>query len=152
MQKPQVISVVRATPEHVRWLINNLYPADVVEILAHGVSVERGVWESYYLAQHVWVGIAEDGIVCMWGVSKAASLLGGASAWMLTSTLIDKYARHFIRRVRPYVEALQQEYGYIENYVDSRHARALRFFEWLGFQIEDGMLVGPTEYCSTRSA
>ena len=145
MQKPQVISVVRATPEHIRWLVENLYPADIAEIEAYGVSVGQALWGSFGLAAHCWAAVVEDGVVCVWGVSKEKSLLGGAVAWMLTSNLIDKYSRPFLRGAQPHLAALCSEYGYLENYVDSRHVRALRFFKWLGFEIEDGMLVGPNK-------
>lgn len=144
MAKTQILNVVRATKEHARFMINNLYSEEIREIEAHGISVEFGVMFSFSRAQHCWVAEAPEGPVCMWGISPDSSLLGGAMAWMLTSTLLDKYAKDVIRRIRPFVEDLCEEYGSLEAYVDSRHTKSLRFFEWLGFKITpQGIPVGP---------
>lgn len=145
MARMQVLNVRRATEADARFIIDNILPEDIAEIEAFGVTVEQGVMFSFNHAGQVWVADSPDGPVCMWGLSKGSSLIGGASAWLMTSSLIDKYSRHFLRDVKPYIKALGEQYGYVENYIDSRHERALRFFQWLGFEInkENGMLIGP---------
>lgn len=145
MAKSQILDIIRANDSHVRFMVDNIYPADKIEIETHGCTVEEGVKFSYQLAGQSWVAMSEDGPVCMWGLSRSKSLLGGASAWLITSTLIDKYSRSFIRQAKPYIHDMCATVGYVQNYVDSRHARALRFFEWLGFTVDrdSDMLIGP---------
>lgn len=145
MAKIVVLDIVRATDEHVRFVIDNLHPSDEREVKAFGLPVDCAIKISIEFADQVWVALSPDGPVCMWGITKAKTLLGAASAWLLTTKLIDKYSRAFLRQVRPHIKEIVDETGYLENFIDSRHERALKFFEWLGFQIEpeSGILIGP---------
>lgn len=145
MVKSQILDIVPATLEHVEFMIHNLPDYEIEEIEGHGISVEDGIRMSFKLSDQIWVALAPEGPVCMWGIKKARTLLGSASAWMLTSNLIVKYARPFLKQAKPYVKNLVEQEGLIETYMDSRHADAVRFYEWLGFTIEGGILVGPTK-------
>lgn len=138
-----ILDIISASPAHVEFMVNNLHPDDVEEIRVCGFSTSFGVHETVRRSQQVWVALAPEGPVCMWGVERNSTLLGGVAGWLLTSNLIGKYAKPFIRQAKPCIVALGEQYGYIENFVDSRHKSALRFFEWLGFNINtNGVLVG----------
>ena len=142
MSSPQILNVVKATREHAEFVAANLYPEEVREIEAYGFTAADGVMFSFHKAKHCWVADSPDGVVCMWGVSSDGTLIGGTAAWMVTTTLLDKYARSVLRQIKPRLYELCEQCNGLEAFVDSRHERALRFFEWLGFDISNGIPVG----------
>jgi len=142
MDEVQVLTIRQATLEDMEYIINNMYPADIEEVKACGWSPYEAVTLSVQKSEQVWVASAPEGAVCIWGVERT-TLIGGALGWLLTSNLIDKYSRPFLRQAKSCIVDLHKQYGYIDNYVDSRHTRALRFLEWLGFEIASkGVYVG----------
>jgi hypothetical protein len=142
MGEAQIVTILRATRAHAEYVAGNIYNADRYELEATGLSAYAGVMVSFEESSHVWAAVSEEGVICIWGVCRSTSLLGGVNPWLITSTLIDKYAKHFLRGARAVLRDMVGECGYLETFVDSRHTRALRFLEWLGFNMSEGLLVG----------
>lgn len=143
MGKAEEVNIIKATTEHGCWLSEHLNDMDAAEVAATGLPASVVVLGSLENSAHAWTAICEEGIICMWGISRNSSMLGTAVPWLLTSPLIDKYARHFARHAVVIVNEMRKEYQFLESMVDSRHERALRFLNWLGFTISEGQPVGP---------
>lgn len=142
MAKAQVITIRPATRDDALFIAANIYTADKYELEAVGFTAEEGVLNSFEESPNCWVADTEDGPMCIWGVCRCSSVLGGVNPWLITSVLLDKYTKYFIRGARAVLRDMAGEHGYLETYVDSRHTRALRFLEWLGFNMAEGIIVG----------
>lgn len=139
-----MLDIIPATMEHVDFVIKNITKEDAEEIKAYGITVDVGVRSTYLDSDFAWSAVAEEGVVCCWGLKRYKTLIGGGSqGWLVTTNLLTKYSRPFIREAKERLLALAKEPGYIEGYVDSRHQRALRFFEWLGFDLSGDIFTGP---------
>lgn len=136
MAKAQVITIVPGNEALGRQLALTLQPEDALEIKELGYTSEEGVLKSMEISKHNWAAVTEDGVICMWGIGKDVSLLGGGVFWFLTSIHLDKYTLPFVRGAKKVLRELTGEYGYLENLVDSRHKRAQRLLEFMGFELD----------------
>jgi hypothetical protein len=77
----------------------------------------------------------DDEIVMIYGVGKLP-FVHGAYPWMLAAENIEKYGVAFYRYTINHIDAMLKQYGYLENYVDCRNKKSIRWLKWLGFNIE----------------
>ena len=78
-------------------------------------------------------------IIMMFGVSSTS--IGGAP-WMLATPDLEGYAVKFYHTTREAIEIMLEQYGYLENYVDARNIKSIRWLKWLGFTIHDAQPYG----------
>lgn len=76
-----------------------------------------------------------DELVMIFGVSKLPFVYG-ACPWMLAADNIEKYGVVFYRNTKKHMDAMLIQYGYLENYVDARNEKSIKWLSWLGFTIE----------------
>lgn len=79
--------------------------------------------------------IIDGSVKCIFGVYKTSPISVVAVPWFLASHDLPKYARRFLRCSKWVVEDWKRQYPRMENYVDARHTRSIRWIEWLGFTL-----------------
>ena len=57
--------------------------------------------------------------------------------WFIASREIEKHKRELLTLTRGEFDALLEKYGRLENLVDARSKKSLRFIRWLGFTINE---------------
>ena len=91
------------------------------------------------LSSQAWTVLAENQVMCMWGVVDRPSMLGEriGAAWMLTAQCIEQYPKEFYRACKLVLPELLDDYDVLINWIDCRHEKALRWATRLGFQLDE---------------
>lgn len=82
---------------------------------------------------------AVDGVgrvICMFGVGSMGFLSIAGSPWLLGSDLVNDHWRLFVRLSRKYLAAILDLYPELENAVDARADRSVRWLASLGFTVD----------------
>lgn len=129
--------------DKIQYIVDNMRPSDVEELEACGwppESLHQFARESKAVAL-VEVG----GVPCsLFGVAKVGTLLTFTwSPWMIGSTELNKHRRKLLTQSKRIVQTMQNEFGYLENWVYEGSAESVRYLEWLGFNIEPAEPYGP---------
>jgi len=82
-----------------------------------------------------------DTVVAVFGVSSHA--YGFGIPWLLSTIHTEAHTREFLRVCREEVIDMAVEYGQLINYVSAENTTAIRWLEYLGFDIEDPAPYGP---------
>ncbi len=60
---------------------------------------------------------------------------GVGSIWMLTGEVMSEKPLPFLRRCRFELDAMREKWGTLLNFVDARNSQALKWAQWMGFEI-----------------
>ncbi len=77
----------------------------------------------------------EGRVLCMFGVGAWGFMSNTGVPWLLGSDLLDRYWRLFVRLSPKYLAAILDLYPELENLIDARSTRAIRWLKWLGFTV-----------------
>ena len=128
--------MVPATLEHALELAENMREADVREVWAAAhYTPEQAALFSLEASRDATTGLADGRVVCMFGAGAAAIISTTGVPWLLTTDLVDRHARVFLRKNKRVVEEMRDRYPLLRNHVDERNIAAIRWLRWLGFSI-----------------
>lgn len=131
-------AIVPATQEHVEQMLPNIRRDDRHEVMAtYGKPVEDLLGKCVGKSEMAWAGLADDDVVCIFGVVGATVLSETGHPWMIGTSLIDKHARVFLLKSRDMVSEMQFRYRKLENFVDVRNKKSIKWLGWLGFQFAE---------------
>lgn len=132
------VEVRDALPEDIPALAAAMRAADRDEVqAAHGHTPEEALTASLQASTRAWTGLIDGEPVCMFGVGPISVLTGRGAPWMLSTTLVERWPRTFLRRCRPCVSAMLSVYPCLENYVDERNTLSKKWLAWLGFRLAE---------------
>jgi hypothetical protein len=141
---------VRRTPATVEDAIilgQALRGADRAEVVAAtGLDPADVVIWSVERSEECWAVWFDGELGCIYGASGLSeSILEGsrADAWCLTTPVIEEHARAFWEACYAWIPELLQRWDVIENWIDTRHVKAIRWAEKLGFRLETPKPFGP---------
>lgn len=129
-----------ATEAEARDLATRLRPAEIDELMAATgedpltvlVAAVRDSTESHAV-------YFNDELACIWGVMPCDAGQTGVrvgTAWLLTSDLVERYAKAFWRLCLGLVPPLLERWDVLFNFIDARHEKAVRWAKRLGFRVE----------------
>lgn len=125
-----MISIVAAKPEHA---VNmKLRSHDLLEYEIAKVAPQAAIERSIREANFAWTGLVDGSPACIWGVRQEGALCG-ANIWLVTTPLVDKYCKTFLRLNRQIIPSILDHYGYLFAYVDENYEKSIRWLKWLGF-------------------
>jgi hypothetical protein len=136
--------VVETTAAHVAELAQTMCDADVAEAwaAAHMMPLEA-LEASVAGSRDTLTGLADGKVLCIFGVGQLHALAFVGYPWMLGSVELPKHTAAFIRGSRGWFREITKIYPYLENYVDIRNHRAIRWLKWMGFQVDAPIPHGP---------
>ncbi len=129
-----------ATLVHADELSRNLRPEDAAEVIAAtGRELAPVLVDSVEMSTWAIAVFFDDQLACIWGVAPLPD--GSVNArvgavWMLTSPVVERYAKTFWRLCCWAVRLLTEEWDVLVNAIDVRHSKALRWARRLGFRLE----------------
>ena len=116
--------------------------ADIEEIrAASGLEPLEALRRSYDFSTHVWAvrnagGQPIAAPIALWGVGPLSLIEGRGCPWLLASDAFEQLGPDIARLSRPLVAGMRNLYPRLENRIDARHTRAVRWLSWLGFAID----------------
>lgn len=114
-----------------------LRPSDVREILAcSGRDPDVALELSFLSSSFCWAAEKHGQVVAIFGVAGACVMSENGSPWMLGSEELDRCGIEIVRVSRYYVTLMKSHFPHLENYVDARQKKSIRWLRWLGFKIE----------------
>ena len=136
--------IVPTTEDHMIELSHTMRPADVRECwAANHYAPYDALKHSLYYTKRPFTGLYNGRVMCIWGVGKISYLSKEGIPWMLTSDLVDKHYREFLRQGPKLVENIKKEAVVLINMVDTRNRKSIKWLKWLGFTIHDPVPFGP---------
>lgn len=126
-----------ATADHINEISKMVRPHDRDELMAAFGQIPDEAMADGLRYSDALTGYIDDQPVCMWGVAPVCLLTGLGAPWMVGTSLLDRFALPFMRECRPQVLELFSNYARLENYVDVRNVRAIRWLKALGFTVDD---------------
>ena len=125
-----------------------LRAADIEEIrAASGLAPTEALRRSYDFSTHVWAVRARNAQpiappIALWGIGPLSLVEGKGCPWLLASDTFETLRPDIARLSRPLLARTRDLYPRLENRVDARHFRAVRWLSWLGFAIDPAMAWG----------
>lgn len=138
--------VVTAELDHIPLIAARIRPADREEIWAlYRQTPQECLIDSFRLSHLAWTGLINGVPVCMTGVVQLERDGRAGRPWMIGTDLLDQHQKIFLRRCAAQVETMQMCFDSLENVVDSRNERAVKWLCWLGFSFSAPEPMGPDQ-------
>lgn len=126
-----------AVVEDIPAIVASARAADVQEMAALGLTVERALQGGMQVSDWSYTGLVDGAPVCMFGVAPRSVLSGEGIPWMLGTNALEAAQVPFLRTCRPVVAAMRDAYPRLANFIDERNTVAMRWLRWLGFRFDD---------------
>jgi hypothetical protein len=81
--------------------------------------------------------LADGQTVWMFGVGQRSPFSRIGNPWMLAAEGLEKHSRVFLRMSVNYVKEIKTWYDLLENHVDARNEKTVKWLKWLGYTIDD---------------
>lgn len=107
---------------------------------------EKAIVQSIRMSAACWTAEYDGVPVAVFGVTPINMLEGKGSPWLLATTDCDKLIVQFVRQTRVYIPIMLSLFPRLENLVDARNAKSIRWLRRLGFHIRDAI---PHPYSGT---
>lgn len=128
------IEFVKPTPAHALLLAANMRQADVEECVACGYDgAVSAVLASIKFSTECWVCTVDGEVMGIFGVIVDNLLMRRASLWLLTSTLVDRKPKTFVRYARIALASIRRSWPSLFLVADAHHVGANRFALAVGF-------------------
>jgi hypothetical protein len=136
--------VVDARLEHIAPIASRVRTPDLEELSALlPVSVEAVLKMSLEASPLACTGLIDGEPVCMFGVVPVSFFAPDEGRpWMVGTSLLDQHAKTFLKGCKPHLDAMRERYAVLENFVDARNVKAIRWLKWLGFTIHPALPMG----------
>lgn len=125
-----MVTIRPATLEDIPLVCAALRQDEIEELLALGTTCEENLRAGFSTGTAL-TALINDQIAGMFGVYLTEAMI---FPWGVFTTVIDRKPLAFLRACLRWREALTVQ---AVNYVDRRNARAVRWFQWLGFDISE---------------
>lgn len=132
-------NVRHATEEDMIHMIGHASEADRAECRAlHGpdVNFATRMRVSYMVSRDTtFVGTVDGVVACMFGVKPPVILNDVAVPWLIGTDLVPKHYVPFLRMSKAMVLVWSEHFPIMENYVHEDHTVAIRWLQWVGFNV-----------------
>jgi hypothetical protein len=143
---PSGIEIRRGTWLDVILLIPRLRQADIDECEAlFGRGTTPMIASETFRNSPLRYTVEEDGVViAMFGVAAPSLLADSGHPWMFGSDAMDRAPRRaFIDAGRKYIADMLRFFPRLENIVDSRNEKSIRWLRRMGFILSPAIPMGP---------
>lgn len=136
-------NVIPATPDHLKFIADNMRKADVDELMAmSGRTPQQAIEISLRNSDWCFVGLANDVPMCAFGVGTVNLLYRVGVPWLLGTNAIETHYRAFARGSVMWRDYMKARYDLLVNAVDARNTLSRRWLTWLGFTLSEAVPMG----------
>jgi hypothetical protein len=134
--------IVDADASHIEAIARHVRQADVNECWnALALPIRDALAISLSGATIARIGRAGGVPIVMYGVTEVDERKG--QIWLVATDMLHDHQKGFLRHSRLELADFQARYDRLENHVDMRNKRAVRWLRWLGFEFDDAVRYGP---------
>lgn len=135
--------IVPVNEQHISFLAGHMRDGDVAEIaVSLGVSPAQAIQSAIKKSRHSATALADGEPMAIFGVVTPTVMSSVASPWILSSSIVEKHKRAYMRMSKAMVEDWRKQYRVMQQLIDSRYHEAIKWVEWLGFEAVDTYIVG----------
>ena len=132
-----------ATLDDVEMIAPLLRQADKDEIeAASGLTPRTALELSLRLCDEPVIGFMDGQPASIWGVNTGCFVQNRGVPWMLGTPLLDRYPKTWLPIAAAILKDMRDRYTLLENYVDARNKKSIRWLKRLGFQFEKAQPYG----------
>ena len=118
----------------------NIRQADRLELEASTkLNPTDAIAESIALSVACWTATLDGIPIGSFGVTSISLMGGVGSPWLLGSTECDRVIVPFVRLTRVYIPLMLSLFPRLENLVDVRNVKSIRWLKRLGFTFRDAI-------------
>lgn len=136
------VKIKPSTASDVDYLAIHMRKSDKREIDAISGSRPRKALERAMELGEAYTAFYDGVPALMFGVTDGDNLTGSGCPWMLVTNEMDIPPREVLVISKRIVANMQHMYYHLENYVDVRNRKAIKWLKWLGFQFEPALPIG----------
>lgn len=139
-----MIRIAPATFEDATYVATHMRDADVRELRdLSAVGPFEAVLEAMQLPGEKWVGYVDDVPAALFGCSLVSVLGNVGSPWLLGTDQTERGAVQLVREGRRIVQDWRARHDLLENVVDGRNWKTVKWLKRLGFTFDDPVEVKP---------
>lgn len=129
--------VLASVLEDALYIADNLRPADAKEIEAMVGSddYKESLIEGFYYSVQPMTLHVDGKPAAMFGVVPAQE--GEGCVWLLGTPAIEEVPLSFLRKSKPHLAQLMEDYDFLFNYAHKENHLHLKWLKWLGFDISE---------------
>lgn len=132
-------SLIPTLQAHIEHVAERVRDADRREIWAsHYMTPLEGLRWGLEESTHITTGCADGEPVVIYGVARGSYVPDLGVPWMIASSRLDEpdVAIRFLRQCREPLVAFLEDYAILTNHVDARNTRAIKWLQYMGFDVE----------------
>ena len=144
-KKPPLIEFREPTPFDITHISAHIRMADAREIYnATGKPPLPVIRQAVANSRHSFVAAVNGVPMVIWGLVVWSDVTGRGSPWAFTCVGVERYKRQFMKYSKAFVAMAQEQCPVLlEVNVDAEYVAALRWLEWLGFDVSKKIGHGP---------
>jgi hypothetical protein len=137
--------VVTATLAHVAPIASAMRQEDAAECLAGcGLDPYAVLLRSLAISANAWTVLKGEEPVAMLGVARKSALSLVGVPWLLGAEGFSGARRFIVHYSKEIVATMLRYYPRLENMVDARYVKSVRWIRWMGFTVEPAEPYGPS--------
>mgnify|MGYP003150192212 CR=1 FL=1 len=119
--------------------------ADIREVIAGtGLRPDDALAMSVRISDKCWVGWENKEPIAIFGCRDSTNEEGSsANVWLLGTDHIQDVSWQFLRKSKEWMSHVSKDYDVLWAVSDSRNKVHQKWYEWLGFDVIQTLLVGP---------
>lgn len=138
------VEISPVSPADVEELSLNMRGPDRAELAAMGISdAHEALWASISISLWSRAAHVDGELACIFGVATTNLLRSEGAPWMLGTRIADEHPVAFMRLAPLFVQEMLATFDRLQNVVDVRNVRAVRWLRHAGFTIREPIPLPP---------
>ena len=130
------VDIVKPTPAHVVELGLLMRPEDAAECIAAGyASAMDAAAKSVEISPECWACVFDGELMGIFGITPESVLAGHASLWLLTTEVVSRKPKTFVKTARKCLAVLRSSWPKLSLDIDAHYGGAIRFAAASGFTV-----------------
>jgi hypothetical protein len=130
-----VAEIVDADKTHIKPLADAMRDADRKECIALGYRAFRAINLSMKGSLYARTALVNGNVAAMYGVT--GTLMSTGNPWVLTTDLVKTAPHVFLRETIKQVDEMLDYYVTLRAFIHNDYEAAIKFFNYVGFEISD---------------